>query len=135
MNLQIGSSLSGQASGLSSEPTQPTNELDITTRRILGQPSWLAPNERCQAVPGTRPSGDTGNLENSMGPLLGLTKGGLAKPRLPSLKCHPPLTEGEAGAGSESLKIQQGKAQKLQVQAHLNCCLRNVCVSISIVLL
>ena len=42
--------------------------------------------------------GDSLGLDSSLGPSLGLTKGGLAtKPRIPQLKCQPPLTEGEVG--------------------------------------
>ena len=43
-------------------------------------------------------AGDSLGLDSSLGPSLGLTKGGLApKTRVPSVKCQPPLTEGEAG--------------------------------------
>lgn len=51
--------------------------------------------------------GDSLGLDSSLGPSLGLTKGGLAtKPRIPQLKCQPPLTEGEVEAAYGAFKAK-----------------------------
>ena len=51
--------------------------------------------------------GDSLGLDSSLGPSLGLTKGGLApKTRVPSVKCQPPLTEGEVEAAYVAFKAK-----------------------------